>query len=186
GSGKSTLMNNLGCLDVPDAGTYHLDGAPVGQLAEGRLAYLRSRSLGFVFQSYNLLPRLTALANVELPMAYAGVERAERRKRAIAALEMLSLVDRAGHRPAQLSGGQAQRVAVARALVNTPAVILADEPTGNLDSASAAEVLDALAAVNRRGRTVLLITHDAAVAKRADRCITLFDGRVATDSGSKT
>jgi putative ABC transport system ATP-binding protein len=178
GSGKSTLMSILGCLDVADSGSYRLNGAEVGELSQGQLAHLRRREIGFVFQAFNLIGRMDALANVELPMVYAGVERHERRARALAALELVGLLDRCRHKPAQLSGGQAQRVAVARALVNTPAMILADEPTGNLDSRSASEVLAALEAVNAQGRTVVLITHDSQVAGRAQRILTMRDGKL--------
>jgi putative ABC transport system ATP-binding protein len=178
GSGKSTLMSILGCLDVPDAGRYALNGQEVSALSQAQLARVRGREIGFVFQSFNLIGRMTALANVELPMVYAGVRRAERRERALAALEVVGLANRAQHRPAQLSGGQAQRAAVARALVNAPALILADEPTGNLDSHSAGEVLSALEAVNAEGRTVVLITHDPAVAAHAGRVFTMHDGEL--------
>ncbi|MEW2444726.1 ABC transporter ATP-binding protein [Micromonospora marina] len=181
GSGKSTLMNILGCLDVPSAGTYHLDGVDVSRLDDARLALVRNRRIGFVFQSFNLIPRTSAVANVELPLAYAGVKPAERRRRALAALEMVGLAGRADHEPNQLSGGQQQRVAVARALVTEPALILADEPTGNLDSRSTEEVLGILDQLHTAGRTIVMITHETEVAARARRLITLFDGRITTD-----
>ncbi|MBU8861641.1 MULTISPECIES: ABC transporter ATP-binding protein [unclassified Micromonospora] len=181
GSGKSTLMNILGCLDVPSAGTYRLDGVDVSRLDDARLALVRNRRIGFVFQSFNLIPRTSAVANVELPLAYAGVKPAERRRRALAALDMVGLTGRADHEPNQLSGGQQQRVAVARALVTEPALILADEPTGNLDSRSTEEVLGILDQLHTAGRTIVMITHETEVAARARRLITLFDGRVTTD-----
>ncbi|MFI5528972.1 ABC transporter ATP-binding protein [Kitasatospora sp. NPDC051853] len=181
GSGKSTLMNILGCLDVPTSGRYLLDGTDVGHLDEGQLSLVRNRRIGFVFQSFNLVPRTTALAQVELPLAYAGVRKAERRSRALAALERVGLADRAGHKPNELSGGQQQRVAVARALVTAPAMLLADEPTGNLDSRSTEEVLGIIEGLNRSGRTVVLITHEDEVAARAGRVIRLVDGAVVSD-----
>ena len=179
GSGKSTMMNILGCLDRPNHGSYHLAGTPVADLDDDGLAALRSRTIGFVFQSYNLLPRTTALDNVATPLLYQGVGRAERTRRARAALERLGLGDRAGHEPTELSGGQQQRVAVARALVTEPALILADEPTGNLDSHAGAEVIGLLRELHRAGRTIVLITHDPEVARSADRQIHLLDGRIA-------
>ena len=178
GSGKSTLMHILGCLDVPSSGSFHLAGEDVSSLGEDQLAEVRNRHIGFVFQQFNLLPFLTAWRNVELPLVYAGLERAERRARALDALEQVGLADRADHRPGELSGGQQQRVAVARALVTEPALILADEPTGNLDSASTHDVLDLFQELNRRGRTVVLITHEPDVAARATRTIQIRDGRV--------
>jgi ABC-type lipoprotein export system ATPase subunit len=179
GSGKSTMMNILGCLDRPTHGSYHLAGAPVAELDDDSLARLRSRTIGFVFQSYNLLPRTTALENVATPLLYQGVRRAERLRRARATLERLGLGDRVDHEPTELSGGQQQRVAVARALVTEPALILADEPTGNLDSHAGAEVTALLRELHRSGRTVVLITHDVTVAATADRQIHLLDGRLA-------
>jgi putative ABC transport system ATP-binding protein len=178
GSGKTTMMNLLGCLDRPTAGAYRLAGTPVAELDDDGLARLRSRTIGFVFQSYNLLPRTTALENVATPLLYQGVSRNERAVRATAALERLGLGDRIHHEPSELSGGQQQRVAVARALVTEPALILADEPTGNLDSHSGVEVMALLHELNAAGRTIVLITHDADVAAAAGRQIHLRDGRV--------
>nr|WP_042182475.1 ABC transporter ATP-binding protein [Kibdelosporangium sp. MJ126-NF4]CEL15008.1 ATP-binding protein of ABC transporter [Kibdelosporangium sp. MJ126-NF4]CTQ93396.1 ATP-binding protein of ABC transporter [Kibdelosporangium sp. MJ126-NF4] len=182
GSGKSTLLNVLGCLDVPTRGTYKLDGIDVGDLNERQLSLVRNRKIGFVFQSYNLVPRTSALSNVELPLIYAGVGRKERRTRAMAALEMVGLVDRAGHRPNQLSGGQQQRVALARALVTGPAMVLADEPTGNLDSESTDEVLAVFERLNQIGRTIVLITHEDHVAERAARTVRVSDGQIVEDT----
>ena len=182
GSGKSTLMNILGCLDIPTSGTYLLDGVDVSRLSDRQLALVRNRRIGFVFQSFNLIPRTSALANVELPLAYAGLRASQRRARAKAALDMVGLSDRAGHEPNQLSGGQQQRVAVARALVTAPALVLADEPTGNLDSHSTSEVLAVLDRLNQSGRTIVLITHEPDVADHARRLIRLVDGQVVQDS----
>ena len=179
GSGKSTMMNILGCLDRPTSGEYHLAGTPVADLDDDGLARLRSRAIGFVFQSYNLLPRTTALDNVAAPLLYQGVGRRERIERATAALTRLGLGDRLGHEPSELSGGQQQRVAVARALVTEPALILADEPTGNLDSHTGADVLAILRELNRAGRTIVLITHDPEVAAAATRQVHIRDGRLA-------
>ncbi|MEV4757922.1 ABC transporter ATP-binding protein [Micromonospora sp. NPDC049559] len=181
GSGKSTLMNILGCLDVPSGGRYLLDGVDVSRLNDRQLALVRNRRIGFVFQAFNLIPRTSAVANVELPLAYAGVRPAERRRRALAALELVGLADRAGHEPNQLSGGQQQRVAVARALVTEPALVLADEPTGNLDSRSTEDVLAILDELHAAGRTIVLITHEPEVGARAKRLIKLFDGQIASD-----
>jgi putative ABC transport system ATP-binding protein len=181
GSGKSTLMNILGCLDVPTSGQYLLDGVDVSRLDDRQLALVRNRRIGFVFQAFNLIPRTTALANVELPLAYAGMKAAQRRQRARAALAMVGLADRADHEPNQLSGGQQQRVAVARALVTAPALVLADEPTGNLDTRSSADVLAVLDRLNQTGRTIVLITHEQDVAGHARRLIRLVDGRVVYD-----
>ena len=178
GSGKSTMMNILGCLDRPTAGAYRLAGTPVAELDDNGLAALRSRTIGFIFQSYNLLPRTTALDNVATPLLYQGVSRRERTARAKAALERLGLGDRMDHEPTELSGGQQQRVAIARALVTEPALILADEPTGNLDSNAGADVLGLLHDLHATGRTIVLITHDAEVAEAADRQIHLRDGQV--------
>jgi putative ABC transport system ATP-binding protein len=178
GSGKSTLMHIIGCLDVPTSGRYRLDGVDVSDLNDRQLALVRNRRIGFVFQSFNLIARTSALANVELPLAYAGVKPRQRRERALEALEMVGLSDRAGHDPNQLSGGQQQRVAIARALVTEPALILADEPTGNLDSRSTADVLSILDELSRAGRTIMLITHENDVAARAKRLIHLRDGQI--------
>ncbi|GAA3666622.1 ABC transporter ATP-binding protein [Lentzea roselyniae] len=179
GSGKSTLLNILGCLDVPTSGKYLLDGIDTGDFDEEQLSLLRNRKIGFVFQSFNLVPRTTALANVELPLVYAGVRRAQRRERALAALDLVGLSDRTHHRPNELSGGQQQRVAIARALVTSPAIVLADEPTGNLDTDSSREVLGILDRLHASGRTVVLITHEDEVAAHAMRTVRVVDGRVA-------
>ncbi len=178
GSGKTTLMNIIGCLDRPSAGSYRLAGEEVASLEDDDLARVRSRTIGFVFQSYNLLSRTTALDNVETPLLYQGVKRAERVRRATEALTALGMGERLRHQPSELSGGQQQRVAIARALVTHPALILADEPTGNLDSASGAEVMRILDDLHRSGRTVVLITHDPEVANSADRQIHVRDGRL--------
>jgi putative ABC transport system ATP-binding protein len=178
GSGKSTMMHIVGCLDRPTAGTYRLAGTPVAALSDDGLAKLRSRTIGFVFQSYNLLPRTSALDNVATPLLYQGVGRRERTARATAALERLGLGDRLDHEPTELSGGQQQRVAVARAIVTNPALILADEPTGNLDTAAGQEVLGLLRELHAAGRTIVLITHDAEVAAAATRQIHIRDGRL--------
>ena len=178
GSGKSTLMNILGCLDRPTSGEYVLDGEPVERLSDDRLAVVRNRKVGFVFQSFNLLSRATALTNVEMPLRYAGVRRG-RRERAKEALQSVGLGDRMTHRPAELSGGQQQRVAIARALVNNPAILMADEPTGNLDSKSGKEIMELLLSLNREhSTTVILITHDPAIAAHAQRVIRLKDGKL--------
>ena len=182
GSGKSTLMHILGCLDVPTAGRYFLAGEDVSAMTEDALAAVRNRRIGFVFQQFNLLPSLTALRNVELPLAYSGIPRHERRERAVTALGRVGLDDRLEHRPGELSGGQQQRVAVARALVTEPALILADEPTGNLDSTSTRDVLTLLQDLHRSGRTVVLITHESDVAAAADRVVHMLDGRVVEDA----
>jgi putative ABC transport system ATP-binding protein len=181
GSGKSTLMNILGCLDIPTTGTYLLDGVDVSRLTDRQLALVRNRRIGFVFQAFNLIARTTALANVELPLAYAGLKAAERRRRARAALAMVGLADRADHEPNQLSGGQQQRVAVARALVTAPALVLADEPTGNLDTHSTGDMLAVLDRLNQSGRTIVLITHEPEVADHARRLIRLVDGHIVED-----
>ncbi|WP_343072998.1 ABC transporter ATP-binding protein [Sphaerisporangium rubeum] len=181
GSGKSTLMNILGCLDVPTGGGYRIDGTDVGALDERQLAILRNRKIGFVFQSFNLIPRMSALANVELPLAYGGVGAAVRRRRALAALGQVGLSDRVHHEPNELSGGQQQRVAIARALVTAPALLLADEPTGNLDTHSTADVLRILDDLSAGGRTIVLITHEDDVAAHAGRVIRLVDGEVVED-----
>ena len=181
GSGKSTCMNIIGCLDVPSEGTYLLDGQEVGRMNKNRLAEIRNELLGFIFQQYNLLPKLNLLENVEVPLMYAGVPRGERRDRARAALEQVGLGDKWRHRPMELSGGQQQRVSIARALVGKPSVILADEPTGALDSRTGREVLAMLQDLHRAGHTVVLITHDNSIAVQAQRIIRLEDGRVVYD-----
>jgi putative ABC transport system ATP-binding protein len=181
GSGKSTLMNVIGCLDVPTSGRYILDGEDVGALSDNRLAEIRSRQIGFVFQTYNLLPRLTARANVELPLMYGNG--AERKQRALEALEQVGLADRANHRPTELSGGQQQRVGIARALVKQPRILLADEPTGNLDSTSGEEIMALLKALNREhGLTLMIVTHEFDIAAETDRIISMLDGHVVGDS----
>jgi putative ABC transport system ATP-binding protein len=181
GSGKSTLMNILGCLDIPSTGSYLIDGVDVSSLDEDDLSDLRSRKIGFVFQSFNLVSRTSAVANVELPLAYAGLDRATRRRRAEDALRAVGMANRFHHQPSELSGGQQQRVAVARAIVTNPTLILADEPTGNLDSRSTEDVLRIFARLNGEGRTVVLITHEPDVAEQAKRVISLSDGRVVED-----
>ncbi|MBC7335735.1 MAG: ABC transporter ATP-binding protein [Clostridia bacterium] len=181
GCGKSTLMHLLGCLDLPDAGSYRLDGVEVFALGEKDLARLRGKYLGFVFQAFNLIPRLSALENVELPLVYAGVPAGERRRRAKAVLERVGMGHRAAHSPAELSGGQQQLVAIARALVNEPAVILADEPTGNLDTATSRQVMEILVSLNAEGKTVLLVTHEADIAAYARRVLRLRDGKIVKD-----
>ena len=180
GSGKSTMMNILGCLDVPTSGQYFLEGEDVGRLGDDRLAEIRNRKIGFVFQTYNLLPRLTAQANVELPLLYGNGH--DRRRRAMEALNRVGLVDRTGHRPAELSGGQQQRVGIARALVKNPSILLADEPTGNLDSQSSEEVVAILKNLNQReGLTVIIVTHEPDIAEATRRVIAMRDGRVIDD-----
>jgi putative ABC transport system ATP-binding protein len=180
GSGKSTLMHIMGCLDIPTSGSYTLNGADVSRLSETALARIRNREIGFVFQQYNLLPRLTAWRNIELPLIYARVPGPERRRRALIALDQVGLSARAEHRPTQLSGGQQQRVALARALVTNPSLLLADEPTGNLDTAAAGEILGLLQELHRAGRTVVLITHEPDVASVADRTLRIRDGQIET------
>lgn len=185
GSGKSTLMHMLGCLDTPTRGSYRLNGVDVRGVAQDDLSDLRNRHIGFVFQAFNLIPRTPALANVALPLQYAGLSKAQRTARAKLALASVGLTDRVNHLPSELSGGQQQRVAVARALVTNPALILADEPTGNLDTHSSAEVLELFARLNRQGRTIVLITHEAEVAGHAGRVIRLRDGRIVADDASE-
>ena len=181
GSGKSTFMNMIGCLDTPTAGQYWLNGQLVSELSDDELARVRNREIGFVFQTFNLLPRATALHNVELPLIYAGVGAKERKRRAAEKLDLVGLSDRMGHRPPEMSGGQRQRVAVARALVNEPALLLADEPTGNLDSVTGEEIMDQLADLNRQGQTIMLVTHEHNIAEYAARQIHLKDGMVEQD-----
>jgi len=181
GSGKSTLMNLLGCLDTPSSGSYKLNEQEVARLNDDQLAEIRNREIGFVFQTFNLLARTTALQNVELPLIYAGVSRADRRKRARGALESVGLADRMEHMPNQLSGGQRQRVAVARALVTSPSIILADEPTGNLDSKTGEELMALFEDLHHRGNTIILVTHEEDVARRAQRAFRLMDGKVIYD-----
>lgn len=181
GSGKSTLMNLIGCLDSPTSGQYVLNGTDVSELDEDALADIRNREIGFVFQTFNLLPRATALQNVELPLVYAGVPAVERRQRAIEALSQVGLGSRLDHRPSQLSGGQQQRVAVARALIGNPSIILGDEPTGNLDSATGHEIMELFGALWKQGNTVVLVTHEEEVARHSRRIIRIRDGEVAED-----
>ena len=181
GSGKSTLMNILGCLDTPSRGSYVLKGQEIAKMTDDELARIRNQEIGFVFQTFNLLPRADALHNVELPMIYAGVSPQERRRAAEAALALVGLTDRMHHRPNQLSGGQRQRVAIARALVNTPSIILADEPTGNLDSKSGEDVMQALLEIHRQGNTVILVTHEPDIAAHAHRVIRVRDGKIESD-----
>ena len=181
GSGKSTLMNLIGCLDTPTAGRYRLVDRDVGTLDDDELARIRNEEIGFVFQGFHLLPRATAQQNVELPLVYAGLGDRDRRERAGRALASVGLSDRAGHRPNQLSGGQRQRVAIARALVNEPSLLLADEPTGNLDSRTGAEILDLLDDLHARGLSIIMVTHEADVAARAQRVVRLHDGAIAYD-----
>jgi putative ABC transport system ATP-binding protein len=185
GSGKSTLMNLLGCLDIASSGIYSLAGNDVATLDEGQLAVVRNKEIGFIFQSFNLVPRMSAVANVELPLVYGGVRRAERRRRALEALDMVGLGHRANHQPQELSGGQQQRVAIARALVTNPTLVLADEPTGNLDSESTEEILAIFDALAEAGRTIVIITHEEPVAERAHRVLSVSDGLIATDRASR-
>jgi putative ABC transport system ATP-binding protein len=184
GSGKSTMMNIIGCLDVPGEGKFLIDGIDTSSLDEQQLAVVRNRKIGFVFQSFNLIPRMTALNNVELPLSYAGVKSAERRRRAEAALRLVGLTTRMNSQPKQLSGGQQQRVAVARALVTAPSLILADEPTGNLDSKASHDLMGVFDRLNAAGRTIVLITHEADVAEHAKRVIQVSDGRIVADHRS--
>ena len=181
GSGKSTMMNMLGCLDTPSAGQYWLNGQEVSTMVDDDLARVRNREIGFVFQTFNLLPRATALANVELPLVYAGVSTRERKRRAEAALERVGLGNRMDHRPNELSGGQRQRVAIARALVNEPSILLADEPTGNLDSATSVEIMRVFGSLHAQGQTVILVTHEPDIAAHAHRVVVLRDGKVDSD-----
>lgn len=178
GSGKSTLMNLIGCLDTPTRGYYELNGRPVSEMNDNELARIRNKEIGFVFQTFNLLPRATALHNVELPLIYNGADSATRLEKARRALEMVDLGDRMTHRPNELSGGQRQRVAVARALVNTPSLILADEPTGNLDTKTGAEIMDLIGRLHQAGNTIMIVTHELDIAKYADRILHIRDGRI--------
>ncbi len=181
GSGKSTMMNMLGCLDTPSSGEYWLNGQEVSRMPDDALARVRNKEIGFVFQTFNLLPRATALQNVELPLVYAGVSGKERRERARRALDRVNLSNRMDHRPNELSGGQRQRVAIARALVNEPSILLADEPTGNLDSATSTDVMRVFDLLHGQGQTIIVVTHEADIAAHAARVVTLRDGRVAND-----
>lgn len=181
GSGKSTMMNLIGCLDTPTKGNYFLNSRLVSDMNDDELAHIRNKEIGFVFQTFNLLPRATALHNVELPLIYNGTPTHERKERAIKALQSVELGERMYHRPNELSGGQRQRVAIARALVNNPSIILADEPTGNLDSATSSEIMSLLDTLHQRGNTIILVTHEADIANHAHRVIRLFDGQIASD-----
>jgi len=181
GSGKSTLMNIIGCLDTPSQGSYKLKDREIGAMSDDELARIRNQEIGFVFQTFNLLPRADALHNVELPLIYAGIKHEERRRRAKEALALVSLTDRMKHRPNELSGGQRQRVAIARALVNKPSIILADEPTGNLDTTTGEEIMAAFASIWRAGNTVILVTHEADIAAHARRVVRMRDGHIASD-----
>ena len=181
GSGKSTLMNLIGCLDTPTSGSYVLNGREVARMTDDELAAIRNQEIGFVFQTFNLLPRTTALHQVELPLVYSGLPRKDRRERAIRALEAVNLTDRMTHHPSELSGGQRQRVAVARALINDPSILLADEPTGNLDSATGAEIMALFDELNAKGNTIVLVTHEEDIAAHARRIVRLLDGRIRDD-----
>lgn len=185
GSGKSTLMNMLGCLDVPTSGTYILNGEDASRLTDDELSDIRNREIGFIFQGFNLIPNLTAVENVELPLIYRGVSRAKRRELSEAALQKVGLEKRIDHKPSEMSGGQQQRVAIARAIAQAPPVILADEPTGNLDSHSTKEIMQILKNLHAEGRTVILITHDNEIAEQADRVIQIRDGRIVRDTASE-
>jgi putative ABC transport system ATP-binding protein len=181
GSGKSTLMNLIGCLDTPTSGTYNLNGTDVSKMEDNMLAEIRNKEIGFIFQTFNLLPRSTALENVTLPLIYAGFARAEREQMAIETLEQVGLGDRMTHKPNELSGGQRQRVAIARALVNKPSIILADEPTGNLDSKTSIDIMGLLDEIHKKGNTVIVVTHEEDIAKHAARIIKLIDGMISID-----
>jgi len=181
GSGKSTLMNLIGCLDTPTSGSYVLNGREVARMTDDELAAIRNQEIGFVFQTFNLLPRTTALQQVELPLVYSGVSRKERRDRALKALEAVGLTERMSHQPSELSGGQRQRVAVARALINNPSILLADEPTGNLDSQTGAEIMSLFDQLNQRGNTIVLVTHEEDIAAHARRIVRILDGKVRDD-----
>lgn len=182
GSGKSTLMNLIGCLDTPTSGSYRLKGSEIAAVSDDELARIRNREIGFIFQTFNLLPRTDALQNVELPLIYSGVSRRERHERAKRALAEVGLSDRMHHRPNEMSGGQRQRVAIARALVNSPSILLADEPTGNLDSKTGEEIMALIDQLHREGNTIMLVTHEDELAKRAARVIRLFDGKIVSDT----
>jgi putative ABC transport system ATP-binding protein len=182
GSGKSTLMNLLGCLDTPTSGTYILNGKDVSQMQDDELAEIRNKEIGFIFQTFNLLPRTTALDNVALPMIYAGYSKNERRERATEVLKQVNLADRMDHQPNQLSGGQRQRVAIARAMVNKPSIILADEPTGNLDSKTSEEIMVLLEEIHKNGNTIILVTHEEEIAEHAQRIIRMRDGMIESDN----
>jgi putative ABC transport system ATP-binding protein len=184
GSGKSTLMNLVGCLDTPSGGSYRLNGHEVASMGDDELAGIRNREIGFVFQTFNLLPRTAAVAQVELPLVYSGVSKRERHERAVEALRAVGLGDRMTHQPNELSGGQRQRVAVARALVNRPSILLADEPTGNLDSKTGADIMTLFDKLNRDGNTIVLVTHEEHIAEHARRIVRLLDGRIVDDSGN--
>jgi putative ABC transport system ATP-binding protein len=185
GSGKTTLMNLLGCLDTPTRGTYLLNEQEVSQLSDDRLAEIRNREIGFVFQTFNLLPRATALHNVELPLVYRGVPAEERHEKALQALRSVEMEDRAGHRPNELSGGQRQRVAIARALINSPSLLLADEPTGNLDSKTGEDILRVFERLHSQGQTIVVVTHEKGIASRAHRVVSIHDGRISSDLRQK-
>ena len=184
GSGKSTLMNLIGCLDTPSSGEYWLNGQQVSTMSDDALAHVRNKEIGFVFQTFNLLPRATALQNVELPLVYAGISSGERKKRARHALERVQLADRMSHKPNELSGGQRQRVAIARALVNEPSILLADEPTGNLDSQTSEEIMRVFESLSEQGQTVIMVTHESDIAAHARRVVVLRDGVIASDDSA--
>lgn len=186
GSGKSTLMNIIGCLDRPTAGDYYLNGDNVSIMNDQQLARARNEAIGFVFQTFNLLPRMTALANVEVPLIYAGLKRKQRQERAESVLETVGLSDRMQHRPSQMSGGQRQRVAIARALVTNPSILLADEPTGNLDSSTGKEIMELFDSLHEQGNTLIVVTHEQEIAEHADRIVRLSDGDVVSDSALET
>lgn len=186
GSGKTTFMNIIGCLDTPTSGTYELNGRDVTTLSDNDLAHIRNKEIGFVFQTFNLLPRATSFKNVELPLIYSGMSGSERKERVWHALRSVALDDRAHHRPSELSGGQRQRVAIARALVNNPSLILADEPTGNLDSRTSAEIMEVFASLHSQGNTIIVVTHEDEIARYSSRIIRLLDGKVESDERTKS